>query len=95
MAHLFVASEHMHEAAPGCVFKKQEEGEGSQVEERKTTDDGKAAGWGGDEGEERGEKKIALMAGRENSEELCTASCADCPGSGFCKFRKGNYDNGH
>lgn len=45
MVHLFVASEHMHEAAPGCIFKKQEEGEGSQVEEWKTTDDdGEAAG---------------------------------------------------
>ena len=42
MAHLFMASEHMHEAAPGCVFRKQEEGAGGQVEERKTTVDGKA-----------------------------------------------------
>lgn len=36
----FRASEHMHEAALGCIEKKQEEGEGNQVEERKTTSDG-------------------------------------------------------
>lgn len=27
MAHLFMASEHMHDAAPSCIFNEQKEGE--------------------------------------------------------------------
>lgn len=48
MAHLFIASKHMQEAAAGCILKKksggggQEEGGRSQVEEQKTMDDCKA-----------------------------------------------------
>lgn len=47
MAHLFIASKHMQEAAAGCIFLKkgggkQEEGGRSQVEEQKTMDDCKA-----------------------------------------------------
>lgn len=47
MAHLFIASKHMQEAAAGCIFfkkggGKQEEGGRSQVEEQKTMDDCKA-----------------------------------------------------
>lgn len=46
------------------VFLKQEEGEGSQVEERKTTDDG-------------GARKRLLMAGGENCGGLVQISLSD------------------
>lgn len=76
MAHLFIASEHMHEAAPGCIFKKQEEGEGSQVEERKTTDSDEAG--------------KTLITGRENSWGLHTLQLLriSFSGNGFCELAK-------
>lgn len=52
------------------VFLKQEEGWGSQVEERKTTDDGEA-------------RKTLLIAGGENSEGLLRISLS---GSVFCEW---------